>query len=75
MNNTAILNIFNSDNSNIGYTKTQISPNFLMWRFFGKTQFPHSFGRIAQNYAESVPPQNFHTRKLVEIMAFFAVES
>ena len=34
-----------------------ISPNFLAWKFCGKTQFPHSFGRIT----------------LGEIMVFFAL--
>ena len=24
---------------------TVISPNFLVWKFFGKIHFPHSFGR------------------------------
>ena len=33
---------------------TVISPDFLVWKFCGKAQFPHSFGRIAQNYAETV---------------------
>ena len=33
---------------------TVISPNFLVWEFCGKTQFPHIFGRIARNYAEAV---------------------
>ena len=32
-----------------------ISPNFMVWKFCGKTQFPHSLGQIAQNYAETVP--------------------
>ena len=32
-----------------------ISPNFLVWKFCGKEQVPHSFGRIVQNYAETVP--------------------
>ena len=51
-----------------------ISPNFLGWKFCGKAQFLHSFGRIARNYAETVPvPQNFHTTKLGEITGFFAV--
>ena len=27
---------------------TVISPNFLVWKFFGKAQFPHNFGRILQ---------------------------
>ena len=31
------------------------SPDFLVWKFSGKAQFPHDFGRIAQNYAETVP--------------------
>ena len=34
---------------------TVISPDFLVWKFCGKTQFLHSFGRIARNYAETVP--------------------
>ena len=34
---------------------TVISPNFLLWKVCGKTQFPHSFRRFAQNYAETVP--------------------
>ena len=34
---------------------TIISPDFLVRKFWGKAQFPHSFGRIARNYAETVP--------------------
>ena len=34
-----------------------ISPNFLVWKFCGKAQFPHSFGRFAPNYAET---ESFH---------------
>ena len=37
-----------------------------MWKFFGKAQFPHSFGRIAFK-------QNFHSRKLGAITVFYAV--
>ena len=33
---------------------TVISPNFLVWKFCVKAQFQHTFGRIAQNYAETV---------------------
>ena len=29
-----------------------ISPNFPVWEFCGKAQFPHSFGRLPRNYAE-----------------------
>ena len=36
---------------------TAISPNFLVWKFCGKKQFPHSFGQIARNYVETV---SFH---------------
>ena len=32
-----------------------ISPNFLVCKLCGKTQFPHSFGRFTQSYAETVP--------------------
>ena len=34
---------------------TVISPNFLVWKFCGKAQFPHTFGQIARNYAGTVP--------------------
>ena len=40
---------------------------FLVWKFCGKTQFPHF---LCGNCAF---PQNFHTRKLGEITAFYAV--
>ena len=52
---------------------TAISTDFLVWKFRGKAQFPHSFRRIAWNYVETAFPQNFHTRKLGEITVFFAV--
>ena len=51
---------------------TVISPNILLCKFCGKAQFPHSFGRFARNYAETVFAQNFHTRKLGDIIVFFA---
>ena len=38
-----------------------ISPNFLVWKYCGKAQFPHSFGRIAWNYAETVPFRKIST--------------
>ena len=34
---------------------TVISLNFLGWKFCGKAQFTHSFGRIVPNYGETVP--------------------
>ena len=46
------------------------SPNILVWKFVGKPQFSHSFGKLSGN---CVFPQNFHTIKLVEITVFFAV--
>ena len=47
---------------------TVISPNFLVWKFCGKSQFPHSFRpKLCGNCAF---PQNFHIRKLGEITAF-----
>ena len=36
-------------------SNTVDSPNFLLSKFCGKTQFPHSFRRFAQDYAETVP--------------------
>ena len=45
-----------------------ISPNFLVWKFCGKVQFPHSFRRIARNYTETVP-----FRKIGETTAFYKV--
>ena len=53
---------------------TVISPNFLVWTFCGKAQFPQSFGR-RRNYAETVFRQNFHTRKLGQITVFYAVNT
>ena len=43
-----------------------ISPNFLVWKFCGKTIRPKLCGNC-------VFPQNFHTRKSDEITAFYAV--
>ena len=43
---------------------TIISPDFLVWKFCRKAQFPHSFRRIAGN---------FHTRISGKITVFFAV--
>ena len=41
----------------LSYTpkNTVISSNFLVWKFCGKEQFPHSFWRFARNYAETAP--------------------
>ena len=50
---------------------TVISPDFLVWKFCGKAQFPHSFGR----WGNCTFPQNFHARKSGEITVFFAVKS
>ena len=38
-----------------------ISPDFLVWKFCGKAQFPYSFGRIARNCAETVPLRKIST--------------
>ena len=40
---------------------TVMSHDFLMWKFCGKAQFPHSFGRIARNYAETMPCRKIST--------------
>ena len=41
-----------------------ISPNFLLWRICGNGQFPQSFGRFAQNYAET---GHFHKTSTLRI--------
>ena len=40
---------------------TVILPNFLVYKIWEKVQFPRSFGRIAQNYAQTVPSHNIST--------------
>ena len=40
---------------------TMISPNFLVWKFCGKAEFPYSFGRFARNYAETMPFRKIST--------------
>ena len=53
---------------------TVISPDFLVWKFCRKTQFLHSFGRIARKYAETVPFRKMSTpRNQVKLTVFFAV--
>ena len=47
--------IFIGDSVLITAANTVISPNFVAWKFCGKEQFLHSFGRFPQNYAETVP--------------------
>ena len=50
---------------------TVISPNFLVPKFCGQTQFAYSFGRFAQNYAETVPFHNISTpRNYVKLRYF-----
>ena len=34
---------------------TAVSPNFLVWEFCGKAQFPHSFVWFTRNYAKTAP--------------------
>ena len=52
-----------TSNVAIAYTakNTVISTNFLVWKFCGKAQFPHSFGRISLKYAEIVPFHKYST--------------
>ena len=46
---------------NVCWVKTVISPNFLMWKFFEKAQFPNSFRLFARNCAETVPFRKLST--------------
>ena len=48
-------NTWNIDSMKTIARNTITSPNFLVRKFWGKAQFPHSFGRFTQNYAETVP--------------------
>ena len=46
--------------------------NFLAWKFCGKAQFPHTFRRIARNYAETVPFHKISTaRNQVKLQYFW----
>ena len=48
-------------------TLTKISPNFLLWKFFGNSQFRMIRSKLRGNFAF---PQNFHTGKLGELRYF-----
>ena len=62
--------------SNIGKICTAknnvISPDFLVWKFCGKTQFPHSFRRFARNYAETVPFRKIFTARNQVKLRYFS---
>ena len=49
---------------------TEISPNFVVWKFCGKEQFSQTMllHKIKKNYAFT---QNFHIAKLGEISMFY----
>ena len=51
---------------------TVISPDFLVWKFCRKAQFPHSFGRIARNYMEIVPFRKISTPGNQVILRYFS---
>ena len=44
-----------------------------MWKFYGKAQFPHSFGDSPKLCGNCAFTQNFHNRKLGEITVFYEV--
>ena len=49
---------------------TIILSTFLVWKFCGKTKFPHNLGK--RFWGSCTFPQNFHAKKLGEITVFFA---
>ena len=50
---------------------TVISPNFVVWKFCGKAQFLHSFGRITRNYSKTVSFHKISTpANYVELLYF-----
>ena len=40
---------------------TLVLPNFLVWKFCRKAQFPNSFGQFVRNYVETVPFHKIYT--------------
>ena len=50
---------------------TVISPDFLVWKFCGKAQFPSSFERFARKYAETMSFRKISTpRNQVKLLYF-----
>ena len=52
LQNTSKRLLVNMQQTRIG--DTVILSNFQVWKFCGKAQFLYSFGRITQNFAETV---------------------
>ena len=59
----------------ISYTKknTVISPNFLVYKFWGKHSFRIVLGESPETMRKLYLSTNFHTKKLTEITVFFVV--
>ena len=51
---------------------TVISPNFLVWKFCGKAQSLHSFGRFAWSYVETASFHEISTPKNYVKLRFFS---
>ena len=49
------LKLWKNKKEQITAKNTIMSPNFLVWEFCGKAQFPHSFGQMTRNYVETMP--------------------
>ena len=49
---------------NITVKNAVISPDFMVRKFCGKVQFPHSFRQITQNYARTVPFHKFPDQEI-----------
>ena len=65
-----VLSVFKV-NGNTTEKNTVILLDFLVWKFCGKAQFPHSFGRITRNSAETVPFRKISTpRNQVKLLCF-----
>ena len=52
---------------------TAISPNFLVWKFCGNAQFPHSFAWISEIYLENVRFQKISTPRNSGITIYYVV--
>ena len=65
-----VLSVFKV-NGNTTAKNTVILLDFLVWKFCGKAQFPHSFGRITRNNAETVSFRKISTpRNQVKLLCF-----
>ena len=58
------------------YKKCRSFTYFLVWKFWRKAQFSHSFGRITRNYVKTVTLHKiFASGNYVKLRYFYAVQN